>query len=223
MRNQPSKKAIVVSALLTALILVGMVGTRLSAQGWNLALTNPNTTAQATTDTATSDPMALDSATATDTALDPALEAAIDASLDPNMDPALKESLKSALRSALSPQSLTKVGASAQEPAFVVTVEPIFLPGQQQAALSGAQWGGQAAAPAPAAVAASSPSTDLVAAAYQAQLEQAYAALQDAYTQIDTLQSAPATTVSYSGGYEDHDDDHDDHDEHEEHEEHDDD
>ena len=237
MRQQPSKKAIMISAFLTALILISIGGATLASQRGSLALTNPTQSEQVNSVEGMAPAAELDGVTIQDAAsssdMDPALEAALDASLDPNMDPALRESLKSALRSALSPQNLA-VGTEgqAQEPAFVVTVEPIFLPGQQQAALSGAQASpqrsGQAPAPAPAVVSAPAPAADQVAAAYQAQLEEAYAALQDAYTQIETLQSAPATTVSYGGGYEEDHDDHDEHDgdhdnDHDDHEDHDDD
>lgn len=59
-----------------------------------------------------------------------------------------------------------------------------------------------------------------VAAAYQAQLEAAYAALDEAYTQIETLQTAQTQTTSF-GSYDDHDGDHDgDHEEYEEHDDH---
>ena len=225
MKQQPSKKAMGFSAVLTGLILIGLVGVNLSKQGWSMALTNPVKIEQAqpadlagATLDGLNAQMAADQLAAPNTDLDPALEAALDAALDPNMDPALKDSLKSALRSALAPQAVS--ASTGKQPPIVVTVEPIYMPGQQQAAASGGQ---QWSAPAQAQAQAAAPATDQVAAAYQAQLEQAYAALQDAYTQIDTLQTAPsaatATNISYSG------DDHDDHDEHEsEHEsEHDDD
>lgn len=209
MKQQPSKKAMGFSAVLTGLILIGLVGVNLSRQGWSMALTNPVKIEQAqTADLASATLDGLDAQTAADQvaapelALDPALEAALDAALDPDMDPALKESLKSALRSALAPQTVS--ASTGKQPPIVVTVEPIYMAGQQQIAASsgGQQWdgGGQAFAPAQ----QNDPAVDQVAAAYQAQLEQAYAALQDAYTQIDTLQTAPvATNISYQG-----DDDH---------------
>lgn len=213
MKQQPSKKAMVFSAVLTALILIGLVGVNLTKQGWSMALTNPLQIEKVqTTDLAsgTLDGLSAQGTQAQAASLDPALDAALDAALDPNMDPALRSSLKSALRSALTPQLFS--ASTGKQPPIVVTVEPVYMGGQQQAASSGGQqWngGGQASAPAQAAA----PATDQVAAAYQAQLEQAYAALQDAYTQIDTLQAAPSvastTNVSYQG------DDHDDHDEHE--------
>ena len=221
MKQQPSKKAMAFSAVLTALILIGLVGVNLTKQGWSMALTNPlqiekaqaadlaSGTLDSLATQAAADQMAAQNAT-----LDPALEAALDAALDPKMDPALKDSLKSALRSALAPQTFS--ASTGKQPPIVVTVEPVYMTGQQQVAASsgGQQWSAPAQAQAPAQ--ASGPSTDQVAAAYQAQLEQAYAALQDAYTQIDTLQTAPsaapATNISYSG------EDHDEHDEDESHE-----
>lgn len=218
MKQQPSKKAIGISAALTGLILIGLVGVNLSRQGWSMALANPLKIEQVQAGDLTTDPFdsldtqAADPTTAPDLALDPALEAALDAALDPDMDPALKESLKSALRSALAPQTIS--ASTGTQPPIVVTVEPVYMPGQQQAASDGQQRIAPASAPIQ-----SAPTTDQVVAAYQAQLEQAYAALQDAYTQIDTLQAAPSvsgnTNISYQGDYDDdHDDDHDDDDDH---------
>ena len=64
-------------------------------------------------------------------------------------------------------------------------------------------------------------SEDAAVTVYQAQLEAAYAALDEAYTQIETLQSAQTQVVA-GGGYEDDDDDeedgHEDDDKHEERE-----
>ncbi len=175
MKQQPSKKAMGFSAVLTGLILIGLVGVNLTKQGWSMALTNPLKIEQVqAADLASGtldalDAQTADPTTAPDVALDPALEAALDAALDPNMDPALKDSLKSALRSALAPQT---VSATGKQPPIVVTVEPVYMPGQQQASASGGQqWSAPASAPAQtAAPVQSAPATDQVAAAYQAQL-----------------------------------------------------
>lgn len=97
--------------------------------------------------------------------------------------------------------------AGVSQPAVVMTVQPaeaaplLANPAMQQAAADPA-------------------SNDVVIAAYQAQLTDAYTALQDAYQQIDLLQAGQSQSA------DDFEDDHDqghDHDHNKDHEEHDDD
>lgn len=98
-----------------------------------------------------------------------------------------------------------------KEAPIVVTVQPVLAPDTQQAA--------PAVLPESASVAATTVSADDVAAqiadavaaqsnadaeaiaAYQAQLEEAYRALQEAYAQIDVLQNAQAQVASAPASY----------------------
>ena len=82
---------------------------------------------------------------------------------------------------------------TSQEAPIVVTVQPVLAPAMQQAAPAAAPSFAAAStgsASAGASMTAQSSGNDEVVAAYQAQLEEAYKALQDAYTQIDVLQNA---------------------------------
>lgn len=82
---------------------------------------------------------------------------------------------------------------------IVVTVEPLFSDTASQAMTAAPQVAG-----------IDQTASDPVVAAYEAQLNQAYQALQEAYTQIETLQSAqvqPAPQAGYDEEHE-HDDDH---------------
>ena len=97
--------------------------------------------------------------------------------------------------------------AGVSQPAVVMTVQPaeaaplLVNPPMQQAAADPA-------------------SNDVVIAAYQAQLTDAYTALQDAYQQIDLLQAGQSQAA---GDFEDDHDQSHDHDHDKDHEEHDDD
>ena len=108
------------------------------------------------------------------------------------------------------------------EAPIVVTVQPVLVPAMQQAAAPASlpDFAPAAAVRADTGVAMTSPSTGdpAVIAAYQTQLEEAYQALQEAYTQIDVLQSAQAQ-LAQATSYDDDDDSH----EHEDREDEDDD
>lgn len=100
------------------------------------------------------------------------------------------------------------------EAPIVVTVQPVLVPAQEQAA----QEAPAAAATvnneaitmqSPDAVAGQSAINAEVVAAYQAQLDEAYKALQEAYTQIDALQTAQAQSASAPTYAGDDDDEHD--------------
>ena len=80
---------------------------------------------------------------------------------------------------------------------FVVTVEPLF---------SGTA--GQAVADASGVVGVDQAANDQVAAAYQAQLNQAYQALQEAYAQIDALQSAQTQAAPQARFESEHENEH---------------
>lgn len=97
----------------------------------------------------------------------------------------------------------------APEPPILVTVEPFMVPAPQQVetkSFAASQPPAQAAPPRAqaSAPAASNNNGNDVAAAYQAQLEEAYAALQEAYTQIDVLQTAQAAPAAPAGGGGEH-------------------
>ncbi len=94
---------------------------------------------------------------------------------------------------------LSAAGAGVALPPIVVTGEPHAIEAGQAA-------GGQPAL-----------ADDAVVAAYQAQLSQAYSALQEAYTQIETLQAAQAPAPE-SAAYRSDDDGDDQRDEHDAHE-----
>lgn len=96
-----------------------------------------------------------------------------------------------------SPEAQIAPQPAVEQPPIFVTVEPVF---DNNA--------GQAMAAAPQMVEAVAPvaSSDQVAAAYEAQLDQAYQALQEAYAQIDALQSAQAQMAAQPR-YEDDDED----------------
>ena len=107
-----------------------------------------------------------------------------------------------------------------EEAPIVVTVQPVLVPAQEQAMqvepiqAAPEQVASVQTAPVQAATVADSAAL----ATYQAQLDEAYAALQEAYTQIDVLQTAQAqpAAVAYhddDDGYEEaeEDDDDDDH------------
>lgn len=76
---------------------------------------------------------------------------------------------------------------------FVVTVEPLFSDTTSQTRSA-----------APEVVGVGQFANDQIAAAYEAQLEQAYQALQEAYAQIDTLQSAQAQMAAQADYDEEH-------------------
>lgn len=87
---------------------------------------------------------------------------------------------------------------------IVVTVEPLFSDTASRA---------MAAAPQVAAVDQAAPSEQVVL-AYEAQLDQAYQALQEAYAQIETLQSNQTQMANQAGYDDEHDGEHDDEHEH---------
>ena len=91
------------------------------------------------------------------------------------------------------PAAQTAPQSAVESAPFVVTVEPLFSDTTSRA---------MAAAPEVAGVGQAA--NDQVAAAYEAQLNQAYQALQEAYAQIDTLQSAQAQTAPQVGFEEEH-------------------
>jgi hypothetical protein len=87
---------------------------------------------------------------------------------------------------------------------IVVTVEPLFGDTTSRAL---------AAAPQVAAVDQAAANEQVVT-AYETQLNQAYQALQEAYAQIETLQSNQTQTANQAGYADEHDDEHDDEHEH---------
>lgn len=109
---------------------------------------------------------------------------------------------------------------SQQEAPIVVTVQPVLAPVMEQAAAPASLPNFAPAAAARtdtgAAVASQNAGDPAVIAAYQAQLEEAYKALQEAYNQIDVLQNAqPQMAVAT---FHDDDDEHEEHGEGSEHE-----
>lgn len=113
------------------------------------------------------------------------------------------------------------VPASADsQPPLVVTVEPILIsPQVSSQGATATQAPASSASPAPQAT-----DQDALIQAYQARLEEAYRALQEAYAQIEALQAAQAQSGSANAFYydDDYDEEHEEHHEgyHEEHEEH---
>jgi hypothetical protein len=80
---------------------------------------------------------------------------------------------------------------------FVVTVEPLF-----------SDIASQAMAAAPEVAGVDQAGNDQVVAAYETQLNQAYQALQEAYAQIETLQSNQTQMATQAGYDDEHEDEH---------------